>query len=537
MVIMSRADAERRLNTFKHSHGNALVQLAGHAALPVVLDPDLVHLLRVNYFLDPPTILSYAAEAELLLSPVCTEVDQGLYAIDSDLRDVLLQHLVGQYGSSRLRDLAWLLWEYGQRCIPWFGRPGLLEAQQLTALNFIDSARAQDWLARAEEGSGAGTSTDKRWLVAMRKDLQVRTAAVQRAEDRAASGQRAEEQTGGVVFWQSLNAAEREAFRSFAYPRSFAVGARLIQEGDRTDHVFVILSGSTEIRTEENDVERVVAIRGPGQLVGERAALQISVRSASVVAVDTVHALAARTRDFAAFINDHPRVLDIIERQAHDRYGANALGRGTSGPITTERLAQPWLLAGENCTVTLSDVVGFGADWRNDEDRRMIREALFSMTHTVLADLPDAWWWDDRGDGLLTVISPSIPTARVVQQLHKELPAAIEEHNHVCPDSARIRLRVAASVGPVTSDRMGVSGEAIIVAARLAEARPLKEAMNKTGASLGIIVSTFMYDATIKHGPYGEGYAQVQVDAKEERILAWMKLFNRGAATYLQPEK
>src|SRR5580704_13380895 len=72
-----------------------------------------------------------------------------------------------------------------------------------------------------------------------------------------------------VVFWQELNAVEREAFRSFAYPRSFAAGARLIQEGDRTDHVFVILSGSTEIRIEKYGVERAVAIRGPGQLVGE----------------------------------------------------------------------------------------------------------------------------------------------------------------------------------------------------------------------------------------------------------------------------
>jgi len=330
-----------------------------------------------------------------------------------------------------------------------------------------------------------------------------------------------------VIFWQALNPVEREAFRTFAYPRSFAAGARLIQEGDHTDHVFVILSGSTEIRIEKYGAERVVAIRGPGQLVGERAALQISVRSASVVAVDTVHALVARIRDFAAFISDHPRVLDIIERQAHDRYGADTLGSGPSGPITTGRPAQPRLLAGENCTVMLSDVVGFGADWRNDEDRRIIREALFSMTHTVLADLPDAWWWDDRGDGLLTVVLPSVPTARVVAHLHKELPAALEEHNRVCPDSARIQLRVAINVGPVTSDRMGVSGVAIIVAARLVEAPVFKDAMNESGASLGIIASPFIYNSVIRHGPYLEGYSRIPVQVKEFRTAAWMNLVDR----------
>jgi Cyclic nucleotide-binding domain len=330
-----------------------------------------------------------------------------------------------------------------------------------------------------------------------------------------------------VVFWQALNAVEREAFRSFAEPRSFAAGARLIQEGDRTDHVFVILGGSTEIRVEKYGVERVVVIRGPGQLVGERAALQISVRSASVVAVDTVHALVARIRDFAAFIGDHPRVLGIIERQAHDRYGADAPGSGPSGLITTGRPAQARLLAGENCTVMLSDVVGFGADWRNDEDRRMIREALFSITHTVLADLPDEWSWDDRGDGLLTVVLPSVPTARVVAHLHKELPAALEEHNRACPDSARIQLRVAINVGPVTSDRMGVSGVAIIVAARLVEALEFKDAMNESGASLGIIASPFIYNSVIRHGPFLEGYSKIPVQVKETRTAAWMKLFDR----------
>jgi hypothetical protein len=330
-----------------------------------------------------------------------------------------------------------------------------------------------------------------------------------------------------VVFWHALNAVEREAFRSFAEPRSFGAGARLIQEGDRTDHVFVILSGSTEIRVEKYGMERVVAIRGPGQLVGERAALQISVRSASVVAADTVHALVARIRDFAAFISDHPRVLGIIERQAHDRYGANALGRG---PIITGRPAQARPLAGENCTVMLSDVVDFGADWRNDEDRRIIREALFSITHTVLADLPDEWSWDDRGDGLLTVVLPSVPTARVLAHLHKELPAALEEHNRVCPESARIQLRVAINVGPVTSDRMGVSGVAIIVAARLVEAPVLKEAMKESGASLGVIASPFIYNSVIRHGPYLEGYSKIPVEVKEFRTVAWMKLLDRPLA-------
>jgi hypothetical protein len=350
--------------------------------------------------------------------------------------------------------------------------------------------------------------------------------------------------TGTTVFWEALNPVERDAFRFYAVPRTFAAGATLVREGDQADHVIVILSGRTKICVDEGGTERILAVRGPGQLVGERAALQVSVRSASVIALGTVQALVALTRDFAAFITGHPRVLTIVEQQVNDRLTKHPTGHRpddtSSVPadqgaiadwpghlVSIGRTAQhPQLLNGENCTILFSDVVGFGAKSRTDEDRRIIREALFSMTHMVLQDLPDAWSWDDRGDGLLTVISPSVPTAKVVAHLHKELTAALEEHNRVYPEPARIQLRAAINVGPVASDMMGVSGEAIIKAARLVEAPVLKRAMSESGTSLGIVASTFIYESVIRHGPYLEGYSEIQVNVKESTEFAWMKLFD-----------
>ena len=54
--------------------------------------------------------------------------------------------------------------------------------------------------------------------------------------------------------------------------------------------MIVILSGRTRISVEANGREQILAERGPGQLVGERAVLQISVRSANVIALETVQA-------------------------------------------------------------------------------------------------------------------------------------------------------------------------------------------------------------------------------------------------------
>jgi hypothetical protein len=346
----------------------------------------------------------------------------------------------------------------------------------------------------------------------------------------------------GVVFWEALDAVERDAFRAVATTRTFAAGARLITEGDQADHVIVILSGRTKICAEDNGGERVLTERGPGQLVGERAVLQVSLRSASVIALDRVQALVARTGDFAAFITAHPRVLSIVESQLYDRHredparygpdvltrlpaGGTAAGEGGRHTRASRPAQHPQPLNGENCTVILSDVVGFGARTRTDEDRRVIREALFSMTHVALQDLPDTWSWDDRGDGLLTVVPPSVPTALVIRHLHKELPAALEEHNRAHRDPARIRLRVAVNVGPVVSDTMGVTGEAIIVTARLVEAPVFKEAMARAQAGLGIIASAFIYDNMIRHDLGLSGYSQVQADVKESSLQAWMKLF------------
>jgi hypothetical protein len=184
---MKPNEAAQRMITFEREHGRELVGLASHAALPVVLNPEAVHLLRINYFLDPPHVLPYTAEASLLLSSLCTEIDDGLYMISPELRDLLLKRLIEDYGVARVRDIARLLWEYSERRTPWQGRSGLTEAQQLTALNFIDHPRALNWLSRARTGEGSLSLADGHWFVVIEQDLQNRAAAIEEAEGKVIS--------------------------------------------------------------------------------------------------------------------------------------------------------------------------------------------------------------------------------------------------------------------------------------------------------------------------------------------------------------
>jgi len=183
---MAIDQAERRLNDFQQrcgKYGEAALHLAYHAALPVALNAEFLHLLRINFFLDPPEILPYTVEFEFLLSSLCREIDEGLYEIEPDIRDALLAGLSRTYDAQRTRDIATLLWQYVDRHSPWFDRVELERAQQLTALNFLNPEKAQQWLVTVETEVNQGQVAAREWFVAMRKDIENQ---VQRSQDEEA---------------------------------------------------------------------------------------------------------------------------------------------------------------------------------------------------------------------------------------------------------------------------------------------------------------------------------------------------------------
>jgi class 3 adenylate cyclase len=317
-----------------------------------------------------------------------------------------------------------------------------------------------------------------------------------------------------VTFWGVLTLTEQRAFAAVAHRRSYRRGSLLMREGDRLDHVFVILSGRTKIYVRENGTELTLAERGPGELVGERAALELSVRSATVVALEPVEALAVSAEDFQAFLQTHVDIQSIVDGQNYGRLSdGQPVGRS--------------LLNGQNCTIVNTDVVGFSQPIRNDDHRRLVRQANLNMTMAAIDGIFDSCSMEDRGDGLLMVVRPDIPTQQVVECLLNALPSALRKHNDMYSSAVQIQLRIAIDVGPVVSDAAGISGQAIIRTARLLDAAELKGAMAETGANLGIIASAFVYETAIRqtNGPVDPAhYIQVEVNVKESSIPAWMQL-------------
>jgi signal-transduction protein with cAMP-binding, CBS, and nucleotidyltransferase domain len=120
-------------------------------------------------------------------------------------------------------------------------------------------------------------------------------------------------------FWSLLGHAERGDLVSAASKRAFLPGTALMREGEQAGDVMIILEGWTKVWVNAGRRERVIARRGPGDLIGEHGAAPGGLRSATVIAVEAVLALVISTEDFAAIISEYPSMIDIVKMQAYDR--------------------------------------------------------------------------------------------------------------------------------------------------------------------------------------------------------------------------
>ena len=137
--------------------------------------------------------------------------------------------------------------------------------------------------------------------------------------ERTLSRARAARDAGAVNFWSVLNPTERRAIESAAHVQTFPAGTALMREGEPAGEVMVILEGWTKICLEEAGQQRVIAERGPGDLVGEAGTAPGQVRSATVIALVAVRALVMTTAAYGAFVSEHPGVPDLVKKQIYDR--------------------------------------------------------------------------------------------------------------------------------------------------------------------------------------------------------------------------
>jgi len=124
-------------------------------------------------------------------------------------------------------------------------------------------------------------------------------------------------------FWNALADPEREALAAAGVEQIFRAGSVLCRAGDESSQVMIIDSGwvkvSVRVSAGAEAREEILAIRGQGDVVGERAALTTQVRSATVTALDEVSAMVVPAERFAEFLRGHPRAAEVLQRQIIER--------------------------------------------------------------------------------------------------------------------------------------------------------------------------------------------------------------------------
>jgi CRP/FNR family transcriptional regulator, cyclic AMP receptor protein len=121
-------------------------------------------------------------------------------------------------------------------------------------------------------------------------------------------------------FWASLADADRAALQAQGRAATYARGTPLCMEGDPSTHVLVLLAGWTKVisATLEGH-EMVLALRGPGDVVGELATDLGGHRTATVRALMPVQALLISADRFNRFLEAHPGATRVYRRVMAER--------------------------------------------------------------------------------------------------------------------------------------------------------------------------------------------------------------------------
>jgi CRP-like cAMP-binding protein len=132
-----------------------------------------------------------------------------------------------------------------------------------------------------------------------------------------------------------------ETFARLAVPRRYARGQALMHMGQVPREVYLLRSGHVKVSAvTPAGRELLLAIRGPNDLIGELASLDDHPRSATIVALEPVEALALGHDRFRALVTEEPELALQMLRLLSERLREADRKRVQIGGYTTlERVA------------------------------------------------------------------------------------------------------------------------------------------------------------------------------------------------------
>ncbi|CAM3736743.1 tetratricopeptide repeat protein [Kibdelosporangium persicum] len=186
-------------------------------------------------------------------------------------------------------------------------------------------------------------------------------------------------------------------------------------------------------------------------------------------------------------------------------------------------------LTGVHRAIVAVDVEGFSS--RTDLHQAATRRNLYESLEQGFTEAGIPWQdcdtSQDRGDGVLILVPPTIAHVNLVDQLPHRLAAALRRNNAIYAAEAQIRLRVAVHVGKIDFDERGIAGHTVNFVCRMLDAPVLKAVLAASRGVFSLMVSDWFYRQVVQPDPAvrPDTYREVFVGVKEENATqAWIRV-------------
>lgn len=111
-----------------------------------------------------------------------------------------------------------------------------------------------------------------------------------------------------------------EAIEAIVEPLDYAAGATLVREGDPGDRFIVLVEGRARVEQDGRPIREL----GRGDFLGEIALLDGRSRTATVIALEPIHALTIRSEAFLDLVDRHAAIRLLVISALTDRIRAAA---------------------------------------------------------------------------------------------------------------------------------------------------------------------------------------------------------------------
>ncbi len=123
-----------------------------------------------------------------------------------------------------------------------------------------------------------------------------------------------------VPFLRQLGSEEADALLALVRRRTVSRNNSILRAGAAGDEVVLVLAGRVKLIAYGPDRREVVlGLRGPGELIGEMAALGSQRRSADAIAVDDVEVGLLAAEELRGFLRSHPDAAFVLIRMLVSR--------------------------------------------------------------------------------------------------------------------------------------------------------------------------------------------------------------------------